>query len=159
LSNETTRITWNGEARDVTTDKAGVTEIAPGHFLVRTGEETQEVFEVGGALSNGLTLDSVEISVETARERIIRERFQSSTASAATKTGMHVVKAPMPGLVRAVHTAIDDVVERATTLLVLEAMKMENNIAAGVVGKVVKVLVEQGRSVEKNSPLVEIEFS
>lgn len=138
---------------------AEVTEIRPGHYLVRIGDAVHEVFESDGRLSNGLTLDQVEITVETAREKIIRERFQASGSVGATKSGTHVVKAPMPGLVRSVNATIDDLVERATTLLVLEAMKMENNIAAGVKGKVVKVLVEQGKSVEKNSPLIEIELT
>ena len=159
MTNEPTRIDWNGEPRDLTIADAIVTELAPGHYLVRVGDRVTEVFESNGQLSNGTTLDGSAVTVETAREKIIRERFQSSEGAGAAKSGVHVVKAPMPGLVRAINAAQDDLVERATTLLVLEAMKMENNIAAGVKGRIVKVLVEQGKSVEKNSPLVEIELS
>lgn len=159
MADNKTRVNWNGDARDLDLPETTVTEIGPGHFLVRSADTTFEVFETNGRLSNGLTLDQVELDVESPRERIIRERFQMSGASAAARTGKHIVKAPMPGLVRVVSTRIDDAVERTTTLLVLEAMKMENNIAAGVSGRVVRVLVEQGRSVDKNSPLVEIELT
>jgi biotin carboxyl carrier protein len=69
------------------------------------------------------------------------------------------IKAPMPGLVLNVMIAVDQEVSKGDNLLILEAMKMENNISAGVAGKVVRVLVEQGKSVDKNSPLVEIELT
>jgi biotin carboxyl carrier protein len=159
LADNLTRVYWNGEPRDLELPESSVTEVEPGHFIVRTGDRVEEVFEANGRLSNGRTLDQVELVVESNRERVIRERFQSTGTTGAAKSGTHVVKAPMPGLVRTVSTRIDDAVERTTTLLVLEAMKMENNISAGVAGKVVRVLVEQGKSVDKNSPLVEIELT
>jgi biotin carboxyl carrier protein len=153
------RIEWNGEWRESALGNYDVVELAPGHFLVSSGDENFEIFASrDGRLSDGGAIDGVEIKIETERERIVRERFQVTQLAGAVRTGSHVVKAPMPGLVRAVMVAAGDLVEANTTLLVLEAMKMENNILAGVKGRVDKILVEEGSSVEKNAKLIEIEL-
>ncbi len=150
------RIEWNGEAREVALPDCQIQELAPGHYLVSDGAATFEVFEHNGRLGDGRSLDGVEIKIESERERIVRERFKLESNSRAAKSGAYIVKAPMPGLVRAIMVSVGDLIERTTTLLVLEAMKMENNILAGAKGRVERVLVEQGSSVEKNAILMEI---
>lgn len=65
--------------------------------------------------------------------------------------------APMPGQVRAVNVAEGDGVMKGQTLLVLEAMKMEIRIQAPRDGKVMKLFVEQGQTVEREQILIEIE--
>jgi len=154
------RIKWNDEWRESVLGEYEVVELAPGHFLVSSNNEKFEVFALpDGRLSDGLSLDGVEINIETERERIVRERFNVTQLSGSLQSGTRVVKAPMPGLVRAVKVKAGDLVESNTTLLVLEAMKMENNILAGVKGHVDKILIEEGSSVEKNTKLMEIELT
>jgi biotin carboxyl carrier protein len=154
-----TRIEWNGEPRESALGEYEIVELAPGHFLLSSDNENFEVFASSdGRLSNGGSLDGVEIKIESERERIVRERFQVAQLSGTVQTGTRVVKAPMPGLVRAVKVIRGDLVEANTMLLVLEAMKMENNILAGVKGRVERILVEEGSSVEKNAKLIEIEL-
>ena len=63
----------------------------------------------------------------------------------------------MPGLVTSVRFVVGDMVTKDATVLVLEAMKMENNIVAGVDGKVTALFAQPGTTVEKNSALIEIE--
>jgi biotin carboxyl carrier protein len=158
------RIEWNGEARDIVLPEFEITELNPGHYLVSGDNTTFEIFEQGrtfgtpSCLSDGQSLDGIEVKIESARERIIRERFQGNAVQGTVRTGVRVVKAPMPGLVRSVKVAEGDVVESHSTLLVLEAMKMENNILAGAKGKILKVLADQGSSVDKNASLIEIEL-
>ena len=65
--------------------------------------------------------------------------------------------APMPGQVRGVNVTEGDVVTKGQTLLVLEAMKMEIRIQASGDGKVKKLHVKQGQTVEREQILVEIE--
>jgi len=65
--------------------------------------------------------------------------------------------APMPGQVRAVSVAEGDSVTKCQTLLVLEAMKMEIRIQALRNGKVAKLFVKQGQTVEREQMLIEIE--
>lgn len=64
------------------------------------------------------------------------------------------IKAPMPGLVLNVLVAAGDEVKKGDSLLVLEAMKMENMIKSPTDGVVKKVNVKQGDKVEKNENLI-----
>jgi biotin carboxyl carrier protein len=65
--------------------------------------------------------------------------------------------APMPGQIRAVNVAEGESVTKGQTLLVLEAMKMEIRIQAPRDGKVMKLLVKQTQTVERDQILIEIE--
>ena len=65
--------------------------------------------------------------------------------------------APMPGQLRAVNVTEGESVTKGQTLLVLEAMKMEIRIQAPRDGKVMKLLVKQGQTVERDQILIEIE--
>ena len=50
-----------------------------------------------------------------------------------------------------------DEVKRGETVVILDAMKMENNITSDYVGKVKQILVSVGEAVRDNAPMVEIE--
>jgi acetyl/propionyl-CoA carboxylase alpha subunit len=153
------RFQWNGEWREITLAECEITELARGHFLVALQNERFEVFALPhGTLSDGSGLDGISIGFESERKQIIRERFQDKVLSGTIQTGIYVINAPMPGLVRSVNVRPGDEVERTSTVLILEAMKMENNILASAKGRVKRVLVEEGSSVEKNASLIEIEL-
>jgi biotin carboxyl carrier protein len=66
------------------------------------------------------------------------------------------VTAPLPGNVMEMKCQVGDEVKKGQTLLVLEAMKMENNIAATHDGKVVEILVNKGDVVGEGATLVVI---
>ncbi|MEI6881317.1 MAG: biotin/lipoyl-containing protein [Bacteroidota bacterium] len=70
---------------------------------------------------------------------------------------MNLLKAPMPGLVLNVLVKEGDNIKKGDSLLVLEAMKMENNIKAAGDGVVKKVNVQVKQAVEKNQVLIEME--
>jgi biotin carboxyl carrier protein len=155
------RVTVDGESTEIDISGTEVIEIGTGNFLVRKDSRIVEIFATpNGQLSDGHSLDGVVVEVESERERIVRERFSSSLSEkgGAARIASHVVKAPMPGLVKSIGVAVGDLTDKQTTLLVLEAMKMENNILAGVKGRITKVHVLAGNSVEKNAKLVEIEI-
>ena len=67
------------------------------------------------------------------------------------------VKAPLPGVVLAIPVKVGDAVSADTTVLTLEAMKMENAIKAGSNGTVKEILVNAGDSVLEGTPLIVIE--
>ncbi|KAA6319675.1 Methylmalonyl-CoA carboxyltransferase 1.3S subunit [termite gut metagenome] len=67
------------------------------------------------------------------------------------------VKSPLPGVVLDVRVKEGDVVKKGQTLIVLEAMKMENNINAHKDGKIVVINVNKGDSVLEGADLVIIE--
>jgi len=67
------------------------------------------------------------------------------------------VLAPMPGLIVSIGCKGGDEIKKHDGLLVMEAMKMENDIKAPVSGKVKNIFVEAGQSVDKGQKLVEFE--
>jgi len=78
-------------------------------------------------------------------------------SAAAEKGGASIVVAPIPGKVVAVNVAAGDVIEPGKPLVVLEAMKMENELTAGHAGRVTAVRVAPGDTVEAGTVLVELE--
>jgi biotin carboxyl carrier protein len=89
------------------------------------------------------------VRVESERMRSA-EQAKKSTVSGGEKT----VKSPMPGRVVKVLVAKGDTVEVGQGLLVLEAMKMENEVKAKVAGTVAEVHVVAGATVEGSAKLV-----
>jgi glutaconyl-CoA decarboxylase len=77
-----------------------------------------------------------------------------STPRPAARGG--VVSSPLPGKVLSVRARIGQKVKRGDLLLVIEAMKMENEIFAAEAGTVRKVHVASGQSVETGDPLAEL---
>ena len=67
------------------------------------------------------------------------------------------IYAPLPGTITEVRVSVGDTVKTGDTVLVLEAMKMQNNIEADNGGKVTSVLVTRGDTVMEGAVLVTIE--
>lgn len=67
------------------------------------------------------------------------------------------IKAPMPGLVLGINVEVGQAVQRGDTLLILEAMKMENVLKSPGDGIVKTIHVEKGKAVEKGFVLIEME--
>jgi biotin carboxyl carrier protein len=78
-------------------------------------------------------------------------------STGAAQSGRHVLEAPMPGLVVAVHVASGARVAAGTPLVVIEAMKMQNELQSEVAGVVGDVKVRVGEAVESGTPLVVID--
>lgn len=85
------------------------------------------------------------------------EAAASEGASAANVNTNNALKAPLPGVIRKINVAVGDEVAVGDTVVVLEAMKMANNLEAEKAGKVTAVLVQVGESVMEDTPLVVIE--
>ena len=72
----------------------------------------------------------------------------------AASTTKGAVKSPLPGVILQVNCKVGDTVKRGQNLLVLEAMKMENEIPAPKDGKVAQVVVTKGATVGAGDTLV-----
>lgn len=75
-------------------------------------------------------------------------------ADAAGKTTL-ILKAPMPGLVLSINVAVGQEIKKGDSLLVLEAMKMENMLKSTTEGVIKKISVAKGDKVEKSQVLIE----
>lgn len=76
---------------------------------------------------------------------------------AAVANGAFAIKAPLPGVVLSIPVKVGDAVKASDTVLILEAMKMENAIHAGRDGKVSSINVSPSESVLEGTVLITIE--
>jgi glutaconyl-CoA/methylmalonyl-CoA decarboxylase subunit gamma len=87
--------------------------------------------------------------VRSPLEKVLREVRHAAPADAGRK-----LVAPMPGLVVAIKVAPGDTVTAGTPLLIMEAMKMQNELAAEAAGVVEQILVAPRQSVESGQTLI-----
>jgi biotin carboxyl carrier protein len=97
--------------------------------------------------------DRSELEVLDERARHIR----TLTATSDQRRKPDLLRAPMPGLVVRVQVQPGQTITAGTGLVVLEAMKMENELKAAAGGRVKAVRVAPGQPVEKGEVLVEFE--
>ncbi|MGZ8378969.1 MAG: acetyl-CoA carboxylase biotin carboxyl carrier protein subunit [Gemmatirosa sp.] len=101
-----------------------------------------------------LSLEGRRFGVEALDERTRAIRDLSDAAQAAT--GPTPLVAPMPGLVVRIAVQVGDVVGAGQGLVVMEAMKMENELRAPAAGTVTAIHAVPGTAVEKGTLLVEL---
>ena len=143
------------------------TPIAAAHLNGLAGTPIRHLLEDGashavavesagrGLWAVGYRGERLEVEVVDERTRHIR----SLTGAGQKSAGPPVLKAPMPGLVVRVGVEPGQPVEPGAALVVLEAMKMENELRATAAGTVKAVKVQPGQAVEKGQVLVEFEVS
>ena len=76
---------------------------------------------------------------------------------AAASSGKSGVKSPLPGVILDIKVNVGDTVKKGQVVIILEAMKMENNINADKDGKITAINVSKGESVLEGTDLVIIE--
>lgn len=98
-----------------------------------------------GSIQNNVESKS-QVKSELAKEKSVKASSPSSDAES--------IKAPMPGTILSVNVSKGDSVKEGQVLLILEAMKMENEIISPRDGVIESVNVNKGENVESGSPLV-----
>jgi biotin carboxyl carrier protein len=162
----------DGGARERTVE---VRPLEPGIFEIRIGDRVRRVdayrhdhgtlsLLVDGT-SYSATLDErgpevhVRVKDSAFRIEILDERRLRLRRAAAgfTVEGKQTVTAPMPGKVVKVLVGLGAEVQEGQPLLVIEAMKMENELRSPRAGRVVELHVKEGQTVEGNSKLCAVE--
>ncbi|MCI1741168.1 MAG: biotin/lipoyl-binding protein [Prevotella sp.] len=87
----------------------------------------------------------------------VAEEADSASTPSAKVDSNKAVKAPLPGTITNINVTVGQEVKAGDTLVVLEAMKMANNIEAEKDGKVTTICVKIGQAVKEEDPLVVIE--
>jgi biotin carboxyl carrier protein len=99
-----------------------------------------------------LDLDGHDVRAAVIDERALR----ASRGAVGLRTGRVELRAPMPGLLKAVHVKEGDRVDADAPLATLEAMKMENELLAPSAGRIAKVRATAGTKVEAGAVLIVI---
>ena len=124
------------------------------HLISREGRslvvEVEALHERDGLVVLRVDGRRHEVQLRSPLAQLLDELGLEANPQAAVRE----VTAPMPGLVLRVETGSGDGVEAGDTLLVLEAMKMENAIKSPAAAEVASVEVEEGQAVEKGAVLV-----
>jgi pyruvate carboxylase subunit B len=97
--------------------------------------------------------DYFAVRIEDERMRNLRQLVQQASHS----SGKQTMVAPIPGLITKINVKQGDIIKKGDGLVILEAMKMENEIKANRDGKVERVLINQGVTVEKDQALIVIQ--
>ncbi len=146
------RVSFNGEVFD----SERVTKDEMVSWVVRSGEETVR------AQAKISTNDKVDVWLAGMLfPASVHETGLAAYPLPPPRVGGKLVggeiRALMPGRVTSVLVKQGDPVGVGTPLLILEAMKMQNEIASPVAGRVKSIMVQEGATVKKDSILIEIE--
>ena len=149
---------------------AGGLEREGEHFRVTVGETTYQLHPVGENLYTASVNGSrVNVAVKKYKDTIyvdidsvlieLREATEDNVAGGAGDHGgdKDKIYAPMPGKIVKILVGEGDEVEQGQGLVVVEAMKMENEIRAALDGTVKTVHVTGDQTVNKGDPLVTLE--
>ena len=159
----------NGHRHEVDVDGGNVTvdgEVINAHLedvegtpvrLVTLGTEVHRIVARRGSSRGVYTLwvDGYRFEGEAVDERT--RSIRDITAESSKSSGPAPVVAPMPGLIVRVNVAVGDEVQAGQGLVVMEAMKMENELRATAPGRVKSITAAPGTAVEKGTVLVELE--
>lgn len=84
-------------------------------------------------------------------------RRRAGGSRGASAEGQQIITSPMPGRIVRLEVAVGDKVAAGQGIIIVEAMKMENELNAEIAGTVTAIKVEAGQTVEGDQPLVIIE--
>ena len=97
------------------------------------------------------------VKVQPVAAKPTAAKAPAAQPAAATAVNGHAIKTPLPGVIIDVKVNVGDTVAKGQTVVVLEAMKMENNINADREGKVTAIQVAKGDTVADGAVLIVLE--
>ena len=118
-------------------------------LLIDGVSHVADVSSTGGGTRVDLDGSTYLVEVEEHARHIIRTRGAAGSSGAG-----QTIKAPLPGKVTHVAVAVGDRVKRGDTVVVIEAMKMENELKVAASGTVTDVRVHPGQAVNPGDALV-----
>ena len=143
---------WNGEAQ-----AADILEVEPGCYSVILGDRSVDV-RLDGAKNPDPDVRGFRASLyDGAYDFTLQDPMKALlAASSGAAGGGGLLTSPMPGKIVKVLVKEGEMVAEGQTLLVMEAMKMQNELKSSCAGTVAKVHVEEGGTVETGAKLVDV---
>lgn len=135
-------------------------------YLVTVNGDTHEVkliskensrltFEIEGEIYESSVQTTIDLSLAKNSTGIQKIATSSKQISNVSDQNSNNILAPMPGIIVSISAKEGDEVNVGDTVLVMEAMKMENNITSSKKAKIKKIHVKAGEEVSNNQLLVE----
>ncbi|MBV6395572.1 MAG: hypothetical protein HFACDABA_01150 [Anaerolineales bacterium] len=144
------RISVNGQIQEI--DFVSVRG-QPVHSLIMNGKSYESyVYETEEGLQVLLRGRLYNLTVEDEREK----RLRATAGAGAGTSGEFNLKAPMPGLIVSIPVNEGDQVEKGQVLLILESMKMQNELKSPKNGTVARLRVKPGETVEQRQALLSV---
>ncbi len=127
-----------------------------GLCYVRFGTEVHQIYDIQ------ITPDQLSFTLRGNRHTLPYKDEQALLLAklgfkSTSKSNQGIVKSPMPGKILRIRKQIGDTIETGEPVIILEAMKMENELKSPVKGTITAIHVSEGPSVEKNTALKEIQ--
>lgn len=153
VEREDDRVTLDGSSAQTSLDEVAGTPLR----LVTVGDRVHRVIvrQRAGRGVYQLWLYGHVYDVEALDERA--RAISDLSAAAAGPSGPAPLVAPMPGLIVRITVAEGEKVQTGQGMIVMEAMKMENELRAAGSGTVKRITVSEGNAVEKGTVLIELE--
>ena len=123
-------------------------------YAVTVGERKDGVTAV---TVNGETYDVMLVPEPVKEKKVVVSAPVAKPQSGEKDDLQDALRSPLPGTIVDIPAKVGQDVKEGDTLVVLEAMKMNNNLTAERDGKVKAILVSEGEAVKENTPLVTFE--
>lgn len=133
-----------------------VTELNNSKFILKINNKVYQTSlwnNSNGKMSFQINNSNIDLSIRTTLQE---KAYQLLSASQGNAEHIKIIKSPMPGLVLKILKGVGDNISEGETVMILEAMKMENEIKANVDGIITEIHVSEGRPVEKYISLFSI---
>jgi biotin carboxyl carrier protein len=144
-------LTLNGEPVDVDLVRTGVTEL----YSVLFGGSSYEMLVNSDRFNYTINVRGVQFQVQIEDERA--RRLNRARRLPALPEGELAITAPIPGLVVRILVEEGDLIEEGQPVVLLEAMKMENELRAMRGGVVKSIVAAPGQRVDQHAPLIVLE--
>ena len=145
------QILLDGEAVNVDIVRSGTPEL----YSVLFGGHSHELLVTSDRFNYMISIHSQQFQVQVQDER--SRRLNQARKMPSLPDGELAVTAPIPGLVVKVLAVVGEDIEEGQPLVILEAMKMENEIRSMRPGRIKSIAVTPGQRVEQNAALLVLE--
>lgn len=125
-------------------------KLSSNYFIVKRGSKVYELIITRDESGNLIIIHQGKILIGSISNIVVENNFKPSMGESKEI----IVKSPMPGLISKLNVQVGDSVKKGDGLLIIEAMKMENEIKSPIQGIVQNISVLPGQVVEKNSNLI-----
>lgn len=119
-------------------------------LLVNGTEYAVEILHEEGQVSKTPRLERTQVIPEAVAKPTVTEKPGAAI-------GLGLIKSPLPGIVLKLHVRVGDKVQAGQSIMVMEAMKMENEIHCAISGTVQELRVKEGDSVLESDVLAVIQ--